>query len=169
MDLGAQDGAEGGRVGCAAQGIDTSHQANTLVVSVDQSYPKARVSMEGEAVTAELGLGDVDSFSALMTVTPQGLVVSAELNRDTEVLGLENTLDISNWVKHRIPGFSKLVGLPVGRHEKMCIKLLQRLERVIEAANLLHKKDAAHRKAVSKDKGKRELRNLISSINYDGR
>ena len=70
--------------------------------------------MEGEAVTAELGLGDVDSFSALMTVTPQVLVVSAELNRDTEVLGLENTLDISNWVKHRIPGFSKLVGLPVG-------------------------------------------------------
>ena len=34
MDLGAQDGAEGGWVGCAAQGIDTSHQANTLAVSV---------------------------------------------------------------------------------------------------------------------------------------
>ena len=47
--------------------------------------------------------------------------------------------------------------------------LSQRLERVIKAANQLHKKDAAHRKAVSKDKGKRELRNLISSINYDGR
>ena len=125
--------------------------------------------MEGEAVIVDLGLGDVDSFSPLMTITPQGLVVSVELNRDTEVLGLENTLDISNWVKHRIPGFSKLVGLPVGRHEKMCIMLLQRLERVIEAANLLHKKDATHRKAISKDKGKRELRNLISSVNYDGR
>ena len=47
--------------------------------------------------------------------------------------------------------------------------LLQRLERVIKAANQLHKKDAAHQKAVSKDKGKRELRNLISSVNYDGR
>ena len=35
VDLGAQDGAEGGWVGCAAQGIDTSHQANTLAVSVD--------------------------------------------------------------------------------------------------------------------------------------
>ena len=44
-----------------------------------------------------------------------------------------------------------------------------RLERVIEVVNLLHKKDAAHRKAVSKDKGKRELRNLISLVNYDGR
>ena len=51
----------------------------------------------------------------------------------------------------------------------MCIMLLQRLEREIEVANLQHRKDAAHRKAVSKDKGNRELRNLISSVNYDGR
>ena len=51
----------------------------------------------------------------------------------------------------------------------MCIMLLQRLEKVIEAANLLHRKGIAHRKAVSKDKGKRELGNLIPSINYDGR
>ena len=47
--------------------------------------------------------------------------------------------------------------------------LLQRLETEIEAANLMHRKDAAHQKAISKDKGKRELRNLISSVNYDGR
>ena len=47
--------------------------------------------------------------------------------------------------------------------------LLQRLETEIEAAKLVHENDAAHRKAVFKDKGKRELRNLISSINYDGR
>ena len=84
-------------------------------------------------------------------------------------MGLENTLDISNWVKHKIPGFSKLVELPLGRHEKMCIMLLQRLEKLIEVANLLHRKDIAHRKAVSKDKGKRELGNLIPTINYDDR
>ena len=47
--------------------------------------------------------------------------------------------------------------------------LLQRLEREIKAANLLHRKDATHWKAVSKDKGKRVLRNLISSVNYDDR
>ena len=64
-------------------------------------------------VIADLGLGDVDSFSPLMTITPQGLVVSAELNSDTGVLGLENILEISNRVKYRIPSFSKLVGLPV--------------------------------------------------------
>ena len=47
--------------------------------------------------------------------------------------------------------------------------LLQRLEMEIEAANLMHRKDATHRKVVSEDKGKRDLRNLISSVNYDGR
>ena len=46
--------------------------------------------------------------------------------------------------------------------------LLQRLEIEIEAANLVHR-NAAHRKAVSKDNGKRKLRNLISSVNYEGR
>ena len=47
--------------------------------------------------------------------------------------------------------------------------LLQKLETKFEATNLVHRKDAAHQKFVSNDKGKRELRNLISSINYDRR
>ena len=84
-------------------------------------------------------------------------------------MGFGNRLNISNWVKHRLPNFSKMMGLSLGRYEKMCIMLLQRLEGAIEAANLMHKRDTAHRKVVSKDKGKRELRNLISSVNYDGR
>ena len=72
-------------------------------------------------------------------------------------------------MKYRLPGFSKMMGLSLGRHEKRCIMLLQRLETEIEAAKLVHRKYATFQKAVSKDKGKRELRNLISSINYDGR
>ena len=86
----------------------------------------------------------------------------ANLNNGTEVLGLENTLDISNWEKHKILGFSKLVGLPLSRHEKMCIMLLQRLMREMEFVKLLHRKAITHRKVVSKDEGKRELRNLIN-------
>lgn len=40
----------------------------------------------------------------------------------------------------------------------------------MEVANLLHRRAAVHQKsAIAKDKGKRELRNLISSVNYDGR
>ena len=72
-------------------------------------------------------------------------------------------------MKYRIPDFNKMMGLSLGRHEKMCIMILQRLEKEIEAANLMHRKDAAYQKAVSKDKGKKELRNLISLVNYDGR
>ena len=87
----------------------------------------------------------------------------------TEVLSIEAKLDISWWVKHRIPGFGKLVGLSMTRHEKLCIALLQRLEAEMEATNVLHRKVMGSQKvAKSKNKGRRELRNLISSVN-DGR
>ena len=56
--------------------------------------------------------------------TPR-LALSAEVHNDTEVVGLGSTLDISKWLKHRIPGFSKLVGLPVSCHERLCIAYLQ--------------------------------------------
>ena len=114
------------------------------------------------------GLEVVDCSSPLKTFNPTGLVVSVELNSNTEVMRLENTLNVSNWVKRRLLGFSKMMGLSLGRHEKRCIMLLQRLEKEIEAANLVHR-NAAYCKAVSKVKGKRELRNLISSVNYEGR
>ena len=160
-ELGIQGGDEGGRVVCASDilGIDTSHQANQSVLALT----------EVETACADEGLGDVVSFSPLMTINPLGLVVSAEVNSNTKVMSFDNILNVSNWVKHRIPGFNKMMGLSLGRHEKMCIMLLLRLEVEIEAANLMHRKDVAYRKAVAKDKGKRELRNLISSINCDGR
>ena len=87
-----------------------------------------------------------------------------------EVLSIETNLEISGWVKHRIPGFCKLVGLSLAQHEKLCIALLQRLESEMEAANVLHRKAIGSQKvAKSKNKVRRELRNLISSVNYDGR
>ena len=114
-ELGVQGGDEGGRVDCVSdiQGIDTSHQANQLVLALT----------EVETASADEGLGDVDSFSLLMTINPLGLVVSVELNSNTEVMGFDNTLNVSNWVKHRLFGFSKMMGLSLGRHEKMCIML----------------------------------------------
>ena len=114
-ELGVQGGDEGGRVDCVSdiQGIDTSHQANQLVLALT----------EVETASADEGLGDVDSFSLLMTINPLGLVVSAELNSNIEVMGFDNTLNVSNWVKHRLFGFSKMMGLSLGRHEKMCIML----------------------------------------------
>ena len=50
------------------------------------------------------------------------------------------------------------------------ILLLQKIERETEAAKVLNRKVTESRKVVIyKDKGKRELRNLQSSVNYDGR
>ena len=73
-------------------------------------------------------------------------------------------------MKYRLPGFSKLVGLPLSRHEKLCIALLRQIERETEAAKVLKRKVTVPRKVVIyKDKGKKELRNLKSSVNYYGR
>ena len=80
------------------------------------------------------------------------------MEEGTEVLSIENKLDISSWVKHRIPGFSKLVGLSTTRHEKLCIALLKRLETEMEVANVLHRREMGSKKvAKSKNKGRREL------------
>ena len=73
-------------------------------------------------------------------------------------------------MKHKIPRFSKLVGLSTTQHEKLCIALLQRLETMMEAANVLHRIETGSKKvAKSKNKGRRELQNLICLVNYDRR
>ena len=76
-----------------------------------------------KTASANEGLGDVDNLSPLLTINSLGLVVSAELNSNIEVMRFDNTLNVSNWVKHRLFGFSKMMGLSLGRHEKMCIIL----------------------------------------------
>ena len=50
-----------------------------------------------------------------MSINPLGVVVTADLNCSTEVRRLDNTLKVSNWVKYRLPGFSKMIGLSLGR------------------------------------------------------
>ena len=73
-------------------------------------------------------------------------------------------------MQNKLPGFSKLVRLPLNRHERLCIALLQKIDKETEAAKAMNRKVTLSRKSVSyKDKGKRELRNLHSSVNYDSR
>ena len=128
------------------------------------------LAVEG-LISPDMGLGGEESLSIpLLSNTPFGLPSSAVLNCGNETVKCENMLDISRWVKNRLPSFSKLVGLPLSRHEDLCIALLQKIERETEAAKVLNRKVTASRKVVIyKDKGKRELRNLQSSVNYDGR
>ena len=62
------------------------------------------------------------------------------------------------------------MGLPLNRHERLCIDLLQKIEKETKAAKAMNRKVNLSRKAPSyKDKGKRELRNLQFSVNYDSR
>jgi len=71
----------------------------------------------------------------LSTIAPSGLDLSIEMHKDIKVLGLGSRLDVSSWVKHRILGFSKVVGLFVNRHGRLCIDYLQRLETEMEVVN----------------------------------
>ena len=59
--------------------------------------------MEEEEAISELGSGEDKSFSdcnPLITIVPPGMALSAEMHSGTKLLGLDSTLDISNWVKH---------------------------------------------------------------------
>ena len=126
--------------------------------------------VEEDFIFSNSGLGEEESSPIpLLFITPFGLPLTAE-NCGTEAVGCEGILDTSRWLKNRLPGFSKLVMLPLNRHEKLCIALLQRIEKKTVDAKAMNKKDTPTRKVVIfKDKGKRELRNLLSSVNYDGR
>ena len=66
-----------------------------------------------DAVDFSVGFGEteVSDCLPLQIIAPSESTNSAELEGATEVLSIENKLDISEWVKHRIPGFSKLVRL----------------------------------------------------------
>ena len=104
------------------------------------------------------GLGGEDSSPIpLLSITPFGLPLTAELNGGNEAVGCENILDTSRWVKNKLPDFSKLVGLPLNCHEKLCIALLQKIEKETEVAKAMNRKVTLSRKAPSyKDRGKRE-------------
>ena len=125
-----------------------------------------------DVVDSFVGLGETEASDCLplQTIASTVSTIPAVLEEATEVLSFENKLDISSWVKHKILGFSKLVGLSTTRHEKLCIALLRKLETMMEATNVLHRKETGNKKvAKSKNRGRRELQNLICSVNYDRR
>ena len=159
------------------------HRAGSLGLGVlgqvvNSSYIKEPFCLPREALPLvevadfSVGIGETDLSVGfpLQVIAPSVSTNLVELEEVNEVLSIETNLDIFGWVKHRILGFSKLVGLSLTQHEKLCITLLQRLESEMEAANVLHRKATGSKKvAKSKNKGCRELQNLISSVNYDRR
>jgi len=113
-----------------------------VVFHVDSlSLPREFFSAE-DAIVLSVGFGESEEFSdcaTLKIIALNGLTTSVEQEVVTKVLSLEAKLNIFGWMKHIIPGFSKLVELSMSRHEKLCIALLQRLESEMEAANVLHR------------------------------
>jgi hypothetical protein len=72
----------------------------------------------------------------------------------------------SEWVNDQYRGLCELVGFPLDSHEKQCLALLRR----IEASRSRKKGELGSWTVVcSGKKGARELRNLVSSVNYEGR
>ena len=135
--------------------------------------PGLGVLLVEEMALSEAVLGEEENLAdcnPLFTIIPPRLALTMKMHNDSEVLNIGNTLDVYSWVKNRIPGFSKVIGLSMNCHEKLCIAYLQRLEREMAVINQQRKKVAPNQKlASSTGKGKRELRNLFSTVNYDGR
>jgi len=93
-----------------------------------------------------------------------GLVLMTE-EVDPVDISVEDDLKPSAWVSKKVKGFGEWVGFPIDSSERQCVEFFQRLEKVWE------KQAAAGslcRTASSSTKGMRELRNLISTVNYDG-
>ena len=59
-----------------------------------------------------------------------------------------------------------MVGFPIDVHEQECLALLQKIEAYRFAKK---EKEGPRRISVSGKKGSRELRRLVSTVNYDGR
>lgn len=80
-----------------------------------------------------------------------------------EFLGLEGKN--SKWVVNLMKSFYKIVGFPIVKHEDQCLALFRLLEQdYIDVVNVGKSKGIGN----TRQKGLRELKGLISSINYDG-
>jgi hypothetical protein len=72
----------------------------------------------------------------------------------------------SKRVKRQYRSMCKLVGFPLDSHEQQCVDLLMRIE---ATRPTMKKVVGPQRRLLSSSKGTRELKNLASSVNYDGK
>jgi hypothetical protein len=113
---------------------------------------------------SEVVKGETEPLS-LMVCEPLAVVAPSTI-MDTSEKPLPTGSARSEWVNTQYRGLCELVGFPLDSHEKQCLALLRR----IEASRSQNKCEVGSRKVVcSGKKGARELRNLVSSVNYEGR
>ena len=81
-----------------------------------------------------------------------------------DVFALEEAMSV--WVEQTYKSFGKLVGMPIVEFESEVIALLRRIDTERKKIRL---ESRPRRPPSSTRKGTRELRNLISTINYEGK
>jgi hypothetical protein len=77
--------------------------------------------------------------------------------------GIDPLSQPSSWVVWHMNKFRKQIGVSIKGHEVECLALLHKIEE--------NRKPRVNSKGVRRtaSKGSRELRNLASSVNYDGK
>ena len=118
--LGDNEGDEGGLDSCLLTDAFEFEQLRLMELPLKALCAVPGVSnLEEDFNFSNSGLGEEESSPIpLLSITPFGSPLTVE-NCDMEAVGSESTPDTSRWVKNRLPGFCKLVGLPMNRHEKL--------------------------------------------------
>ena len=96
---------------------------------------------------------------------PNGSLDLDSMDDGSDGISVEEVLEPSEWVSRMIRDFGTYVGFSIDCCERQCIDFFQKLERVWEQQATAV---TTRRVSNSNQKGMRELRNLFSSINYDG-
>ena len=104
-------------------------QPNLAVMELKSGcgLPVLGASTMEEMALSEAVMGEEENLTVcnpLFTIIPPGLALTVDVHNDSEVLNIGNTLDVSSWVKNKIPDFCKVIGLSANRHEKLCIAYL---------------------------------------------
>jgi hypothetical protein len=154
---------------------DTHAGALALGFTHEQEIPSDIVGLESEYMDSdvrspirELSVYDAEPQSpmvckplAIIEPLVQTAVVSGNSGRK-----FQRGRRRSKWVNQQYKEICKLMGFPIDSHEELCLELLRR----IEATRNSKRGEMGPRKVIaSKSKGVRELKNLASSVNYEGK
>ena len=175
-DLGSDEGdprdmeAEEVRVDLAEQGMPLMVGSPSLSTSDEaMQVIEASGALNVGNMLSMMSYGETSECSSPLSCSPLAMMNPTEFSNSVAALDANVSASqevISQWVKKHYRGFCKLVGFPLDTHEQQCMALLQS----IEAERFKYKSSVKMKQpAVSVRKGTRELRNLASSINYDGR
>jgi hypothetical protein len=107
----------------------------------------------------------VVDYSPIVCEPPCKLLLPGSPSRVVEDCRVNGEVELHQNSKREdqhMSGFSKFVGFPIDEFEEECLPLFQRIE---ERQNL--QKGTIRKSAKSGMKGTRELRNLVSSVNYE--